>query len=114
MPEVSDVVFELCSGVDLLVHDAQYTDAEFAVKSHWGHSTVAYAIEVARQAGVHKLALFHHDPTHADDLLDRFAAEAVDMAAGAFEVFMAAEGSSVQLQPGTRAASSRQAIAARR
>ncbi|MGC9961698.1 MAG: MBL fold metallo-hydrolase [Acidimicrobiales bacterium] len=114
VPEVSDVVLELCSGVDLLVHDAQYTDAEFAVKSHWGHSTVAYAIAVARQAGVRRLALFHHDPTHDDDMLDRFAAKATEQAAGAFEVFMAVEGTQVQLEPSSADPARRQVIAARR
>ena len=39
-------------GADLLIHDAQYTPEEFAVKSHWGHCTVDYAVHVAREAGV--------------------------------------------------------------
>ncbi len=99
LAEVSPAVLELCSGVDLLVHDAQYTDAEFAVKAHWGHSTLRYAVEVARQAGARRLALFHHDPTHDDDLLDRFGEEAEAAAEGAFEVFTAAEGQRIELEP---------------
>ncbi|MGO8874426.1 MAG: MBL fold metallo-hydrolase [Acidimicrobiales bacterium] len=99
LPEVSEAVLDLCRGVDLLVHDAQYSDAEFAVKSHWGHSTVAYAIEVAHQAGARRLALFHHDPTHGDEELDRFAEEAVELAAGRFEVLMASEGMWIVLEP---------------
>jgi phosphoribosyl 1,2-cyclic phosphodiesterase len=99
LPEVSEAALELCSGVDLLVHDAQYTDAEFAVKAHWGHSTVAYALEVAEQAGVRRLALFHHDPTHGDDVLDGLAQEAIEQAGGKFEVVMAAEDMQIQLAP---------------
>jgi phosphoribosyl 1,2-cyclic phosphodiesterase len=67
---VSESVLELCDGADLLIHDAQYTDEEFVVKAHWGHSTFDYAVHVAREAGARRLALFHHDPTHGDDALD--------------------------------------------
>jgi ribonuclease BN (tRNA processing enzyme) len=93
------------------VHDAQYTDAEFAVKAHWGHSTVAYAVEVAKQAGVRRLALFHHDPTHADDLLDGLGQEASDLAGGAFEVVMAAEDMQIRLETNIGAAVGRPAVA---
>src|SRR5262249_14976500 len=57
-------VLELCDGADLLIHDAQHTEGEFAVKRHWGHCTNDYALHVARQAGAKRLALFHHCPTH--------------------------------------------------
>lgn len=68
--EVSDAVLELARGVDLLIHDAQYTDAEFAVKGHWGHCTQRYAVHVACRAGAKRLALYHHDPDRTDDELD--------------------------------------------
>lgn len=99
-PDVSEAALELCDGVDLLVHDAQYTDAEFAVKAHWGHSTVSYAVEVAKQAGARQLALFHHDPTHGDDVLDRLALEAERLAGQSLRVLMAAEDMTVDLEPG--------------
>ena len=41
---VADSVLELCDGVDLLIHDAQYTDPEFAQKFDWGHCTTDYAV----------------------------------------------------------------------
>ena len=47
--DVPDHVVELCDGADLLIHDAQYTPEEFAEKRHWGHCTVEYAVEVAKQ-----------------------------------------------------------------
>lgn len=80
---VDPSVLELCTGVDLLVHDAQYTDEEFSRKAHWGHSTVAYAVRVAAEAGVRRLALFHHDPTHDDDQLDALGDHAAELAAAA-------------------------------
>ncbi len=67
---VCDAALELADGVDLLIHDAQYTQPEFAMKSTWGHCTFEYAMWVAKQAKVHSLALFHHDPVRSDDALD--------------------------------------------
>jgi phosphoribosyl 1,2-cyclic phosphodiesterase len=62
---------EFLSGVDLLVHDAQYVAAEYQTRRGWGHSTVEYALEVARLAGVGELVLTHHDPLRDDDALDQ-------------------------------------------
>jgi hypothetical protein len=47
----------------------QYTPEELRAKKGWGHSSWEQAIEVAKQAGVNKLALFHHDPEHNDTFL---------------------------------------------
>jgi diguanylate cyclase (GGDEF)-like protein len=64
---------EFLSGADLVIHDAQYTSDEYRLKLGWGHSPTDYATDVAIAAGVARLALFHHDPTH-DDEVDVFAA----------------------------------------
>ena len=87
---VPDPVLELCDGVDLLIHDAQYTQAEFARKPRWGHSTVDYAVLVARRAGARRLFLFHHDPSHGDDELDAIASYARGCAHGDLEEVVAA------------------------
>jgi phosphoribosyl 1,2-cyclic phosphodiesterase len=92
---IAPEVMELCDGADLLVHDAQYTNDEFTVKSHWGHCTVDYAIRVAKAAGVRHLALFHHDPSHDDDFLDDVAARCANE--NGVEVFAAAEGLTISL-----------------
>ncbi|MDP1820406.1 MAG: MBL fold metallo-hydrolase [Acidimicrobiales bacterium] len=91
---VSDTVLELCDGVDLLIHDAKYTEAEFPARSTWGHCTVDYAVHVAKEAGVGRLALFHHDPTHDDDTVDDIVAHARRLAEGSglAEVVGASEG----------------------
>jgi phosphoribosyl 1,2-cyclic phosphodiesterase len=68
---IPDAVLELCQGVDLLVHDGQYTDDEFFDKPDWGHSTAAFAVHVAAEAGVKRLWLSHHDPSHTDREVDR-------------------------------------------
>jgi phosphoribosyl 1,2-cyclic phosphodiesterase len=72
---------ELAAGVDLLIHDAQYTVEEYRTRVGWGHSTVAHAVSLARLAGARTLAPFHHDPAHDDDQLDAMFA-AVDATAG--------------------------------
>ena len=51
---IASEVLELADGADLLIHDAQYTPEEFALKSHWGHCTIDYALHVAREAGVRR------------------------------------------------------------
>ncbi|MGE5189983.1 MAG: MBL fold metallo-hydrolase [Gemmatimonadota bacterium] len=62
---------DFCRGTDLLVHDAQYTEEEYEVTRGWGHSTFADAADLAIEAGVRRLGIFHHDPGRADDDLDR-------------------------------------------
>lgn len=68
-------------GADLLIHDAQYVHEEYTklitestsyVQSiqGYGHSTAEIALEVGQKAGVKQLALYHHDPSHTDDIMD--------------------------------------------
>ena len=97
--EVEDEVLALCDGADLLLHDAQYTDEEFAELADWGHSTPAYAVRVAAEAGVRRLDLFHHDPGHTDEQLDEMltAARRVSEMIGGPEVHSAHEGGTVEI-----------------
>lgn len=92
--EIAEGVLELCDGVDLLIHDAQYTPEEFEQKAHWGHCTIDYALHVGRECGVKRLVLFHHDPDHHDHLIDEILeqARATDAARGIDEVLAAHEG----------------------
>lgn len=99
--EVAPQVLELCRDVDLLIHDAQYTDDEFVPRHDWGHCTVDYAVEVAARSGARCLALFHHDPMHHDGMIDdlvRLAAKS-GAARGVPEVVAASEG--LVLSPGS-------------
>lgn len=67
--------FELADGVDLLIHDAQYTDEEYADRVGWGHCTLGSAVAFAHLSGARELVAFHHDPAHDDDFLDAFFAQ---------------------------------------
>ena len=97
---VPDAVADLCRGVDLLIHDAQYTEEEFVELSDWGHSTPAYAVHVATEAGAARLDLFHHDPGHTDRQLDTMlrSARQIAQGTGKVEVNAAKEGVSFELR----------------
>jgi phosphoribosyl 1,2-cyclic phosphodiesterase len=101
--DVDPAVLDLCEGVDLLIHDAQFDDDEFAARRDWGHCTVDYAVEVAARAGARRLALFHHDPSHDDRRIDALLEGAVRLAdrRGIAEVIAAAEGLTVSLGGGS-------------
>ena len=90
--DVSEQVIDACTGVDILIHDAQYGPEEFASKSDWGHCTVAYAVEVALAVKASRLLLYHHDPAHGDAWVDDACAYAAGLAGSACEVLAAAEG----------------------
>ncbi len=62
-----DQAERLVAGVDLLIHDAQFVEAERAVATDYGHATVDDAVALATKAGVGRLALFHHGPDRTDD-----------------------------------------------
>ena len=84
---------------DLCIHDAQYVASEYAAKVGWGHSTVEYAVTVARHAGVKRLALTHHDPTRNDAAVDAVLQGLAESgAAGDMEIFAAAEGMEIALK----------------
>ncbi len=60
-------VVDIAEGADILIHDAQYTDEEIGFRLGWGHSTWRQSIQVAQEAKVKKLVLFHSDPDRSDD-----------------------------------------------
>lgn len=66
-----DALIQLARGADVLVMDAQYFPDEYASRVGWGHSTPADAVEVAVAAGVSRLVMTHHDPSHDDVQLER-------------------------------------------
>jgi phosphoribosyl 1,2-cyclic phosphodiesterase len=90
-----DQYVEICRGADLLLHDAQYTEEEYRRTRGWGHSTYTDAIDLAIEAGVTRLGLFHHDPDRTDDDLDRqlhLCQENVVKSGSRLDCFSCAEG----------------------
>jgi len=61
-------------GVHTAVYDTHFTPDEYARFPHYGHSTPDQALEVCAEAGVRRLVLYHHAPSHTDDQMDQIAA----------------------------------------
>jgi ribonuclease BN (tRNA processing enzyme) len=89
--------FALMAGVDLLIHDSQYTDEEYPSHVGWGHSTISQTMALAEAAGVGTLSAFHHDPGHNDVQLDRLFSAAMEAKDWSFEFSPAREGTTLTL-----------------
>ena len=62
-------------GVDVLIHDAQYTEDDMPHKHGWGHSLISQVRQLATDAEVGTLVMFHHDPDRSDAELDEVQIE---------------------------------------
>ncbi len=59
-----------CTGSDLLMHDAEYTEEDYKTSKGWGHSVYKDALQLAIKAEVKQFGLFHHNQNRVDDDLD--------------------------------------------
>jgi phosphoribosyl 1,2-cyclic phosphodiesterase len=73
---------EFVRGLDLLILDTQYTAEEYDQRFGWGHGCLPESVQLAMEAGVRRLVLFHHDPSHDDDRIDAMVETARAMAQG--------------------------------
>lgn len=91
---------------DMMIADAPYTSKEYESRVGWGHSRVDDVVDLAGQAGVKRLFLFHHDPLHNDEKIDEMVVEARSFAKSkgySLEVDAAKEGMQYELPtPETR------------
>jgi phosphoribosyl 1,2-cyclic phosphodiesterase len=75
--EPGDVDFDkavrkLAEGADILIYDAQYLPEEYAARRRgWGHSHWREAVNVVMESGAKELILYHHDPEHTDEIVDK-------------------------------------------
>jgi phosphoribosyl 1,2-cyclic phosphodiesterase len=99
--EPGDEVFDknvrkLAEGADVLIYDSQYLPEEYAARRRgWGHSHWREAVNIVMESGAKELVLFHHDPDHDDELIDKVVAEARNHYA---RVRAAAEGMEIKVQ----------------
>jgi phosphoribosyl 1,2-cyclic phosphodiesterase len=70
-------IVDAMRGVDVLIADSSYTDAEYLNKKGWGHGTFSTSIAMARAAGAKVLFCTHHEPTRSDDALESVFATAL-------------------------------------
>jgi phosphoribosyl 1,2-cyclic phosphodiesterase len=68
--------FAVADGADVLLHDSQYTPAEYETRRGWGHSSFVDAVAYAQVTGAKQLIMFHHDPGHGDEALEEMEQEA--------------------------------------
>jgi phosphoribosyl 1,2-cyclic phosphodiesterase len=76
-PVFDQTVRKLAQGADTLIYDAQYLPEEYEARRRgWGHSHWREAVNIARESEVKHLVLFHHDPDHCDDCIDKIVKQA--------------------------------------
>jgi len=98
---------EFLRGCDLAILDTQYTDEEYAKHVGWGHSSLSSVVSLALDADVRQLLLFHHDPNHDDEMIDKIVERARALVAKSgkpLEVEGAREGAEILLGAKTPAA----------
>ena len=74
--------YTLAKGVDVLIHDAQYTDEEYRDRVGWGHTSFGQLAGYATMTRPERLVTFHHDPAHDDAFLDRAHADLAERCDG--------------------------------
>jgi phosphoribosyl 1,2-cyclic phosphodiesterase len=92
--ERHDAALALADGVDVLIHDAQYTAEELPSRGDFGHSCAEYAVALGEAAGASRVVLFHHDPGRTDAEVDAIVARFAD---SALPVRAAVEGTAIDL-----------------
>jgi phosphoribosyl 1,2-cyclic phosphodiesterase/CheY-like chemotaxis protein len=93
-------VVEFLQGCDIVILDSQYTDEEYSQHIGWGHGSLSSVVSLALDAGVGKLLLFHHDPGHDDEMIDKMVERArllVAQSGKRLELEAAREGAEIML-----------------
>lgn len=90
---------EFFKDADLLIHDGQYTQAEYdSGKRGWGHSPIEHVMAAAGRANAKRLAICHHDPLRTDSQLDELSYLFCNPGiAGDKVIFFAREGQEVEI-----------------
>lgn len=75
----SEAAFErFFAGADLVICDTMYSLGDtVSLKQDWGHSSNVVAVDLCHAARAKRLALFHHEPTYADEDIQRMHAETI-------------------------------------
>jgi len=74
--ELDRNILGLIQGADIVIYDSMYTAEEYEARKGWGHSTWMEGRKLCDAAGAKIFVIFHHDPDHDDDFMDRLKAEA--------------------------------------
>jgi phosphoribosyl 1,2-cyclic phosphodiesterase len=96
--EENEKLLQFYRNADVLIHDSQYTAAEYEKHLGWGHTSFEHAINSATKAGVKKLIMFHHDPNRTDEQLEKLERDYQNRIAGktSMQIMMAREGLTIE------------------
>ena len=83
--------FNIAQDADILFHDGQYSNLQYAQQVGWGHSSIEDAIKFAEMTNAKKLVVFHHDPTNTDSQLEDMLQQCTLNRKLDFEVIMGRE-----------------------
>jgi phosphoribosyl 1,2-cyclic phosphodiesterase len=89
--------YDLAEGADVVLHDAQYTDAEYENKKGWGHSSIEDAGKFAEVSGLKHILYSHHDPFRSDEQLNEMFKAFLDKTEYKFKQELAREGMEITL-----------------
>ncbi|GIK38746.1 MAG: hypothetical protein BroJett011_25790 [Chloroflexota bacterium] len=90
---------------DVLIYDSQFTQKESDEKEDWGHSSSLAGVEMAQEANVKNLVLFHFDPTYTDKDLEKILEDTLKFQQNQYplvepvNVMIAQEGQTFDLTP---------------
>ena len=87
----------LAGAADLLIHDSQYSAAEYPGHCGWGHSSLDQTLDFGSHVEVRHLVPFHHDPAHTDADLDRMMAQAMEQSKPSYRVTPGIEGTTFEV-----------------
>ena len=96
--EENEKLVRFFQSADILIHDCQYTAAEYKTHLGWGHTSYEHAINSAVKARVKKLIMFHHDPNRSDEQLQQLEKDYQNRIAGktSLQIMMAREGTLIE------------------
>jgi len=95
-----DKYTEFARNADFLIHDAEFTEAEYRTTRGWGHTAYKDALRLALDAGVRRLGLFHHNQDRTDGALDALVNDCRTISAdkgSSLECVAMAEGMEIRL-----------------
>jgi phosphoribosyl 1,2-cyclic phosphodiesterase len=69
--EENEKIRQFIKGADIVIHDAQYKQAEYKDHMGWGHCTYEQVVQYTAGIDIKKLVLFHHDPSRKDSELEQ-------------------------------------------
>ncbi|HTL34458.1 MAG TPA: MBL fold metallo-hydrolase [Kofleriaceae bacterium] len=100
LTSMRDALLQRLKGVDTVVYDTHFLPEEYARFPHYGHSTPDQALVICKEAGVRRLVLYHHAPSHTDDQMDKIAADYLAKGAAlGIEVLTSFEGMTLPIGP---------------